>query len=139
MTLQLNETADIDTILAAESTIGYDHGGTQTHKALRLMLNSFSADVNNPKIAIIITDGASFEPDETQRAAMEAKMAAVVMFAIGVGDDVNPHETSAMSSNPDSRYLFQVTDFRSLESIGDQFHGRDCVGKQEFRTWTYTT
>lgn len=90
------------------------------------MLQSFSNEVNNPKIAIIVTDGASFEPYETRKAAMEAKMAGIVMFAIGVGDDVNPQETSAISSDPDRRYLFQVTDFQALESIGDQFHGRNC-------------
>lgn len=96
------------------------------------MLKSFSGDVNNPKIAIIITDGASFEPDQTTKAAFDAKMAGVVMFVIGVGDDVNPHETSSMSSDPDSRYLFQVTDFRALQSIGDQFHGRNCTCKRRF-------
>lgn len=132
MTLQLNETTDLATILAAEATIGYDHGGTQTHRALQLMLKSFSDEVNNPKIAIIVTDGASFEPDETRKAAAEAKAAGVVMFVIGVGDDVNPHETSSMSSDPDGRYLFQVTDFRALESIGDQFHGRNCSRKFYF-------
>lgn len=125
--MQLNETADIATLLKAEAAIAYDHGGTQTHKALQLMLQSFSDEVNNPKIAIIVTDGASFEPDETRKAALEAKMAGVVMFAIGVGDDVNPQETSAISSDPDQRYLFQVTDFRALQSIGDQFHGRNCT------------
>lgn len=127
--VRLNETTDLTSVLTAEGNISYTHGGTQTHKAIELMFKSFSHNVNNPKISIVITDGASFEPDLTRKSSQYAKDNGVAIFVIGVGDDVNTHETKDISSDPDARFLHQLNNFAGLSTIVQLFHPRNCKGK----------
>ena len=77
---------------------------------------------------MVITDGASFEPDQTRKAAQYAKDNGVAIFVIGVGDDVNTHETKDISSDPDARFLFQLNTFAALSSISELFHSKECLG-----------
>ncbi|KAH3839101.1 hypothetical protein DPMN_112524 [Dreissena polymorpha] len=114
-------------MLALEANITYDHGGTNTHTALDLMMQQFSRDVNNPKVGIVITDGTSFEPDKTAQSAHNAKMNGIVMFVVGIGDDINPHEMTSISSKPDSKYLFEIPDFTNLLKIAEQFQAKNCT------------
>ncbi|KAH3830312.1 hypothetical protein DPMN_103552 [Dreissena polymorpha] len=137
--LKLSESTDIATMLALEANITYDHGGTNTHTALDLMMQQFSRDVNNPKVGIVITDGTSFEPDKTAQSAHNAKMNGIVMFVIGIGDDINPHELTSISSKPDSNYLFQVTDFSALRAIAEQFQAKSCTTPAPPTTSTTTS
>ncbi|XP_052216967.1 uncharacterized protein LOC127834891 isoform X2 [Dreissena polymorpha] len=125
--LKLSESTDIATMLALEANITYNHGGTNTHTALDLMMQQFSRDVNNPKVSIVITDGTSFEPDKTAQSAHNAKMNGIVMFVVGIGDDIDPHELTSISSKPDSNYLFKVTDFTNLLKLSDQFQAKNCT------------
>lgn len=137
--LMLNESTPLSMLIVAESNIIFTHGGTQTHKALELMFNSFNHDVNNAKIAIVITDGASFEPDQTRVQAENAKKNGVTIFVVGVGDDVNTHETRDISSDPDSKFLFQLSDFGALSEIVNEFHSSNCPGKYTNGASKYTT
>lgn len=126
--LNLPDVTDLAQIVALEGNITYDHGGTNTHLALDLMKQQFTSNVNNPKVAILLTDGSSFEQAKTFQSAYNAKRDGVVMFVIGIGDDVNKNEASQISSSPDAKYLFQVSDFGALQSVADQFHKRNCTG-----------
>ncbi|KAL4227324.1 biological adhesion [Mactra antiquata] len=125
--LKLNESVSLTDMINAESTINYGHGGTATHKALQLMTQQFNPLVNNPKIAVVITDGSSFNPTLTALEAQAAKKNGVAVFVIGVGEDVNPQELKVISSDPDDKFLFQLTDFLSLNLIVNLFHPKQCT------------
>ncbi|WAR00542.1 COCA1-like protein [Mya arenaria] len=134
--LKLSETADLNTILAQEGNVTYGHGGTNTHLALDLMMAQFNKDVNNPKVAILITDGSSFDQARTEQAAYNAKRDGVVLFVIGIGEDVNQNEIKQISSDPNEKYMFQVTNFAALQAINDQFHARKCIVPTDNTTTT---
>ena len=125
-----NQNDSLSSILTAEANVTYTHGGTQTDTALALMQQQYNYQMNNQKIAIVITDGSSFEPEKTKLQAQMAKDKGVVIFAIAVGDDVNPVETKAISSDPDSQYYFTLSSFSGLQTIVDELRVNACPSKQ---------
>ena len=125
----MNETSDLKELLNAEEKLVYTHGGTETHKALELLYQSvIHNDTTSPKVAIVITDGASFQPDLTKTAAQQVKDSGVIIFAVGIGDDFNPYELSAISSNPDEKYFFRLNNFDELSSLIGVFNHQTCQG-----------
>lgn len=50
------------------------------------------------------------------------------MFGIGIGNDVNANELSSIASDPDSEYVYTVTNFASLATIVSSLSQRTCGG-----------
>lgn len=71
------------------SQVSQLRGGTETGDAIDKMRTYMFSDKfrrpNVPHIGIVITDGESTHPRETQKAAKLAKKDGITMFAIGVG------------------------------------------------------
>ncbi|XP_071145244.1 matrilin-3-like [Mytilus edulis] len=76
----------INTIL----NIPYTTGITNTHKAIQLLYKDGFTRANGergntvPKIAIVVTDGASTKPLHTKMQAIKANNQGIIMFAIGM-------------------------------------------------------
>lgn len=75
---------------------------------------------------IVLTDGVSNNRSATISAADNARTAGSELFAIGVGTQVNFAELQGIANDPDSQYLFQVTDFASLQAALAPIVGAVC-------------
>ncbi|XP_013407529.1 collagen alpha-1(XII) chain isoform X1 [Lingula anatina] len=118
-------------ILAAVDRIKQKKGGTNTAVALSTArTSSFTAAKgdrpNVPNIVIVMTDGKSNNMAATAREANRLRNIASV-FAIGVGSNVRTAELKAMANDPDSKYVFTVTDFSALSNIETKLATEACA------------
>ncbi|XP_013384288.1 collagen alpha-4(VI) chain-like [Lingula anatina] len=118
-------------ISAAVDRIKQKRGGTKTAVALSTArTSSFTAakgDRSNvPNIVIVMTDGKSNNMAATAREANMLRNIASV-FAIGVGRNVRTAELKAMANDPDSKYVFTVTDFSALSNIETKLATDACA------------
>ncbi|CAL1545324.1 unnamed protein product [Lymnaea stagnalis] len=104
--------------------LSYIGAGTNTSDALQeARTYSFTpangARAGVPKVAIVITDGASYNATATATEASNLKNSGVTVIAIGVGMDSNSGagELQAIASSPN--LVFQVSDFNVLAAIRD--------------------
>nr|XP_022312052.1 collagen alpha-6(VI) chain-like isoform X1 [Crassostrea virginica] len=67
------------------------------------------------KIAIVLTDGRSLEPTNTQRAAEHLHKMGVEVFAIGIGKSVDRNELRMIAT--DSNHVYEVPSTNDLEAI----------------------
>ncbi|XP_052081658.1 collagen alpha-4(VI) chain-like isoform X13 [Mytilus californianus] len=120
-------------VINAVLNIPYITGITNTHKALQLLDNygftraSGGRGNTVPKIAIVVTDGASTKPLRTKMQAIKAKNQGIIMFAIGVGPYINQQELDIMASSPKSKYSFSVDSYAALSSIESSLARRICI------------
>lgn len=93
----------------------------------------FSPNVARPgaaHVAIVITDGQSKDTKATIAAAKAAHRAGIYVFAIGVGESVDQQELKDIASNPDTRFIFTVSDFAALSEIRNLLAIRTCEVEQ---------
>ena len=112
-------------------------GGTNTADAIREMrekeFNPNVARQDVAHIAIILTDGKSWDPKETALQAKLTKEKGIYIFAIGIGNDVDSNELhSIASSSEDDRaqFVFHVKNFDALGSIKNILAIKTCEGKE---------
>ncbi|XP_013408326.2 collagen alpha-1(XII) chain, partial [Lingula anatina] len=120
-------------ILAAVDKIKQKRGGTNTALALSTARTSSFTTAkgdrpNVSNIVIVMTDGRSNNMAATVREAIMLRKIAFV-YAIGVGSNVNTAELKAMATDPDSKYVFTVTDFSALSNIETQLATDACALK----------
>ena len=86
-----------------------------------------------PWIGIVITDGeANVDENETIPEAERARDAGIVMFALGIGDEVSQNELIGIANTPSSDFVFNADNFDALPAILDQVVVAACqvsVGK----------
>ncbi|XP_071109908.1 cartilage matrix protein-like [Haliotis cracherodii] len=102
-------------------TVRYTGGQTYTSSALAYVRDyGFAPNVARPGVAqviILVTDGISYDPVLTAAEAEKAKRKGMYIFAIGVGPSIDYKELRDVSSDPDDRFVFTVTNFSALSSI----------------------
>lgn len=81
------------------------------------------------KICFIVTDGNSNHKYKTLSAASMAKKLGVIMFSIGVGDNVNMEELRGIAYKPNSNYVYKRTDAYYLKELRSTLVQRVCTGK----------
>ncbi|CAI9719612.1 zonadhesin-like [Octopus vulgaris] len=118
----LNSYNDKNLVLKGINSIPYRGGNTKTHKALNyLRTTSFTQAAGDrkdaPNIAIILTDGKSTNQRETITAAKKLRNANVIVFAIGIGNNLNELELKEIGNSPTDKYVFTVNNFDALKSI----------------------
>ncbi|XP_039992198.1 integrin alpha-D-like [Xiphias gladius] len=108
-------------------------GSTYTAAAITTMVNNVfnparGSRSNVKKILIVITDGASNDKHQLNRAARLANDFNIVRFAIGVGrafiDDSAKAELITIASSPSTNHMFQVENFDALEIIGQSLRDK---------------
>lgn len=70
-----------------------------------------------PQVIILLTDGYHNRDGNPQTEAQLAKNAGVTVFTIAVGNSVNRNQINGIASDPDSRYVFSVSNFAGLQII----------------------
>ncbi|XP_036357551.1 uncharacterized protein LOC115209496 [Octopus sinensis] len=127
----LNSYNDKNLVLKGINSIPYRGGNTKTHKALNyLRTTSFTQAAGDrkdaPNIAIILTDGKSNNQRETITAARKLRNANVIVFAIGIGNNLNELELKEIGNSPTDKYVFTVKDFDALKSIESELIKKTC-------------
>ena len=118
---------------AAIENIRQSLGGTYTYDALDGVrtqgLNSEIVRPNVARIAVVMTDGESYYPEKTAAAAKKLKDEGVVVFAVGIGDQVNNDELKSIASEPIEKYLFNVGSYELLDEIKGELAMGACEGE----------
>ena len=78
---------------------------------------------------IIITDGRSDNPRETEKQARLARKDGIQLFAIGVGQYVDQRELYNIASQPASEYVFEVHTYEALGSVKNVLAMKACEGR----------
>ena len=110
--IQLGSINNVQQLTTAINNIAFTGGGTSTHAALDLFPTAFvNARINEgtPRVVILITDGLSNNPTLTAEAATRVHNENIIVYAVGIGSNVNEVELQAIAS--DSRFVFRITDF----------------------------
>ncbi|RXN25255.1 collagen alpha-1(XXI) chain-like protein [Labeo rohita] len=117
-------------LIEAISSISYLGGNTRTGRAIKFatdhvfgMPNRTSLSPRN-RIAVVLTDGRS--QDDVEDAAMEARAQNIVLFAVGVGNEITNTELVSVANKPPSTYVLHVEDYKSIASIWDLMEQKLC-------------
>ncbi|CAI8054244.1 Collagen alpha-6(VI) chain [Geodia barretti] len=76
---------------------------TNTSHGLKKTISIFQSDTRESntvfRVAVVLSDGVSDDPDSTVREAAKLRNLSVLVYAIGVGNDVNDEEMKAIASD----------------------------------------
>ncbi|XP_048238948.1 collagen alpha-1(XII) chain-like [Haliotis rufescens] len=78
------------------------------------------------KMAVVVTDGRSYDPILTAKEAKDAKDSGIFMFAVGVGPSIEPVEMKAIGSHPEEQFVFHVNHFGALAGVTDLLKEETC-------------
>ncbi|KAK3802432.1 hypothetical protein RRG08_017617 [Elysia crispata] len=129
--IRLDQYLNKPDLLEAVGAIRYTRGNTNTHKALKFARSEVFTDQNGgrgsaPNFLVVLTDGQSSYPKQTAAEANLLAQEDITVIAIGVGGNYNRTELEVIASSPD--LVFDVKNFRSLNSIKDQMVSDICEG-----------
>ena len=118
-------------------SIVYTGGGTYTHLALdqlvtEVMTTANGARAERPRVAVVMTDGASNNPPLTVLAAELAHNASITMIAVGVGNSLNHDELWAIASDPKCTNIFLPKDFNDMMGVVSSIKKQVCEGQTHF-------
>lgn len=107
-----------------------DNGGTNTPEALHLTRTEVFNSTNGArqdarKVAVLLTDGESYDFNQTVREAEKLRADGVVVFAIGVGW-INLQELLAVASDPVCSHLYVLDNYAHIESILYEIQKSTC-------------
>lgn len=131
--IPLGKHQDTQTLLRDIAAISYLGGKTQTGRAIKFATDHVFSVVNHTtkttrnRIAVVLTDGRS--QDDVVDPAMEAKAQNIVLFAVGVGDEITNAELVSMANKPSSTYVLHVEDYTSIGNIRDVMEQKLCEGE----------
>ena len=69
------------------------------------------------KVMVVVTDGGSRSPGETAREARLAREEGFYMFVVGIGQFLEESEWRSIASDPDSSFIFNITNFNLLDEV----------------------
>ncbi|HEY4519149.1 MAG TPA: VWA domain-containing protein [Candidatus Paceibacterota bacterium] len=103
-------------------------GWTYTNKGIVMAQSEIDTNgrADFPHYMIVVTDGQSNIPAATAAAATAAKGKDTIIFAIGVGNNIDDEELNAIASDPDSQFKFLVSNFKALLNTITLLMTTDC-------------
>uniref|UniRef100_A0AAY4BGD4 Collagen alpha-1(XXI) chain n=1 Tax=Denticeps clupeoides TaxID=299321 RepID=A0AAY4BGD4_9TELE len=116
-------------LVTAIKDISYLGGNTQTGRAIKFAVDHVfpssrrSESVKN-RIAVVVTDGKS--QDDVVDASMEARGQNIILFAVGVGDEVTTSELVAIANKPSTHYVLYAEDYTNIARIRDAMEQKLC-------------
>ncbi|XP_050403925.2 cartilage matrix protein [Patella vulgata] len=136
----LNTFLDKETVLKRIMAIDMTGGETNTAGVLNYVTDHMFTSKRGSRIGvdhivIVLTDGESKNMEKTRKAADHAHQSGLQVFSIGVGSGVDVEELGDIASDPKSKFMFEITDFRALQRIKEELAIRTC----EIATTTTTT
>ncbi|KAK6310722.1 hypothetical protein J4Q44_G00187770, partial [Coregonus suidteri] len=116
-------------LVGAINTIGYLGGNTQTGRAIKFATQHVFPSSNRTqparnRIAVVLTDGRS--QDDVVDAAVEAKAQNIILFAVGVGNEITNSELVSMANKPPSTYVLYAEDYSAIGNIRDAMEQKLC-------------
>ncbi|XP_067665688.1 uncharacterized protein [Haliotis asinina] len=107
-----------------------DDGGTHTFDAIDLATEevfnpTHGARPGVPKVAILLTDGASNNLNFTVAAAERAKSKGITFFTVGIGS-INRQELQAVASDPNCTHVFVLDNFSEIDSLLNEMRKGSC-------------
>ncbi|XP_046340047.2 uncharacterized protein LOC124121112 [Haliotis rufescens] len=117
-------------IVTAISSIKKDDGGTHTYDAIdlatdRVFTTYHGARPGVPKVAILLTDGASSNLNRTVQAAERAKRQGITFFTVGIGS-INRQELQAVATEPNCTHVFVLDNFSEIDSLLNEMRKGSC-------------
>lgn len=116
-------------LLAAIQDVGYLGGNTQTGRAIKFATQHVFASSNRTRaarnrIAVVLTDGRS--QDDVVDAAQEAKAQNIILFAVGVGNEIANSELEDIANKPSSTYVLHAENYAAIMNIRDKLEQKLC-------------
>ncbi|GCC31756.1 hypothetical protein chiPu_0010217 [Chiloscyllium punctatum] len=116
-------------LMKAMEAILYRGGNTRTGKAITFGVNYVFATSTRAanavtKVAVVLTDGKS--QDDVKDSAEEARKKKIILFAIGVGQEIEDAELQAIANKPSSTYVFHVEDYSGITKIRETIKQKLC-------------
>ncbi|XP_078256095.1 collagen alpha-1(XXI) chain [Rhinoraja longicauda] len=116
-------------LMEAMEAIIYRGGNTRTGKAITFGVNNVFATSTRAvnavtKVAIVLTDGRS--QDDVKESAEAARKKKIILFAIGVGQEIEDAELRTIANKPSSTYIFHVKDYTGMSRIREIMKQKLC-------------
>ena len=120
-------------VINAIQNIAYKSGGTSTADGLRTAkaryTTSYGRRTDALSLAIVLTDGDSYDRQDTLNEASNLLSHVVAVYCIGVGTYSDDTELKAIASNPNDDYLIQTSDFDDLKNKVTGLVSSLCIGR----------
>ncbi len=119
----LNDHGYLGDLIEAVDSIKWLDEMTNTSGGIRVMRKEifnikYGDRKDVPNIGIIMTDGESNRDRKlTQFEADQARKEGIILYVIGVGDEVDMSEVESVANDPNSDFLFLSRDFVNLDRI----------------------
>jgi secreted protein with Ig-like and vWFA domain len=127
----LNSYRNKQALEAAINNVPYTPGSTNTAAGIAYIIqNSFihaagdRPDAQN--ILVVVTDGNSNDPVQTEAEALKLHQEPIRTFAIGVGEGVSSHELGSIAT--DAKHVFRVDNFDALHTLQEELSHATCGG-----------
>ncbi|CAH1254029.1 COL6A3 [Branchiostoma lanceolatum] len=123
----LDTFSNLQDVESGIQSIPYMGGGTRTGAAMEYAIqNSFtSANGARPDVGhviVLVTDGRSY--DDVSQAALKAKQAGIVVFAVGISDGAVESQLNQIASSTDK--VAQVETFNLFDDLRGEFFRPIC-------------
>ncbi|XP_028403908.1 ZP domain-containing protein-like [Dendronephthya gigantea] len=121
--------SDIELSTAIDG-IDYSGGGTATAIALKKAYEEMFQAKNGArktgvsKVLIILTDGQS--NGGVEGPALNLKNAGVIIFSVGIGQNINMDELYSMASQPKEQRVILLEDFQELSTLAEKMSSTTC-------------
>ena len=127
----LNKYSDGLDVVDALMTMRRQSGGTNTGQALQKLreetfLFTRGARPNTLKLAIVITDGKSRDTDDTLRQAAVDRSLGYVLFAVGVGKNLDIDELQGIAGLQYPERFYSAESFEALVTLNDKIIRTTC-------------
>ena len=132
----LNTYSDRQSLTAAVDGIPYIGGGTKTADALYLLINQGFAGARPksqgvPRVAMVVTDGKSNDPDQTVIAAAALRQVPSIMtYAVGIGGADRTELNTIASTRNNHKLVRYISSFDlvELERLQEDLREQACTG-----------
>jgi len=123
---QFNTKTDVLNAVTLQN-LPYRTGLTNTHLAIRYVREDpeFRRDIT--KVMVVVTDGGSRSPGATAQEARLAREEGFYLFVVGIGQFLEESEWRSIASDPDSSFIFNITNFDLLDDVQYSLPPRACA------------
>ena len=131
----LNTYSNLTDIINALQNVPFSQGGTNTAEALSFAKNNSFTKAHGsrdgvPKVLVVLTDGQSQSPIETQLQAHKIHQTDIKVISIGIGSSVVKDELNTIAT--DRGHVFTVANFNALKDIAVELEKQTCKGIYPF-------
>ena len=133
----LNNYHDKATLLAAINALPFYGGGTNTAAAIDLLYTDGFTSTNGarsqsqaiPRVAVVITASQSANHTATARSAENAQNEGIILFSVGVGNNVNTNELEDIASDPSYVSILTGFDTSQFNALQTTIVNEACTSK----------